>query len=113
MSLIVIANNITPDLVRKDGTADYEVEVSVNRRKFIWRGPITNHVRANGAAELLRDIAGAIDEHRQEFALSQEIKNTEAVRKALESPEPISQAVNSKSVIRRKQMQKRDGYDPL
>jgi hypothetical protein len=63
MSLIVIANNLVDDLARPDGTADYDVEVSVNRRKFIWCGKIKNHVRDEGAAKLLRLIADEIDAH--------------------------------------------------
>lgn len=56
MSLIVIAQNMTPDLERADGTADYAVEVSVNRRRFIWVGEVKNHLRGAGARELLRRI---------------------------------------------------------
>ena len=69
MSLIIIAQNITgtDTLARPDGTADYDVEVSVNRKHFIWCGKITNHRRDAGAQELLRRIADAIDEHGREM----------------------------------------------
>jgi hypothetical protein len=65
MSLIIIAQNITDPvkLARPDGTADYDVEVSVNRKKFIWRGKIENHKRDAGAQVLLRRIADAIDDN--------------------------------------------------
>jgi hypothetical protein len=63
MSLIIIAHNIGAELEKPDGTADYEVEVSVNRRKFIWTGAILGHVRKEGASKLLRLIADAMDRH--------------------------------------------------
>ncbi len=65
MSLIVIAQNITdPEthaLVREDGTSLYDVEVSINRKKFIWCGKIDNHKRDDGAAALLRRIADKME----------------------------------------------------
>lgn len=61
MSLIVIARNQTGNLQREDGTADYDVEVSVNRARIIFRGQVMCHVRAEGASKLLRLIADAID----------------------------------------------------
>ena len=76
MSLIILARNITDErigtgnepldqsqlaLSRDDGTADYDVEVSINQRKYIWVGKIKNHVRVEGAPKLLRLIADAID----------------------------------------------------
>jgi len=78
MSLIIIAHNITKDydaprhgneepkavLFRADGTADYDVEVSINRKTFLWSGQIENHPRVlDGGASLLRRIANAIDKH--------------------------------------------------
>ncbi len=45
---------------RPDGTADYEVEVKINRH-VIWRGAISGHKRANGAENLLRLIADRIE----------------------------------------------------
>ncbi len=69
MALIIIAQNITdPEthaLVREDGTSLYDVEVSVNRERFIWCGKIDNHKRDDGAAKLLRLIADKMDEHEQ------------------------------------------------
>lgn len=70
MSLIVIANNISDpinkkSLVKEDGTADYDVEVSLNRRLFIWTGEIKNYKRDEGAANLLRLIADKIDEYNK------------------------------------------------
>ena len=57
MALIVIAQNLLKGkLERPDGTADYDVEVSVNRVRYIWTGKIVGHVRASGAAALLRKI---------------------------------------------------------
>ena len=76
MSLVILAQNITDQrigtgdepldqsqlaLSRDNGTADYDVEVSINRRRFIWVGKIKNHVRAEGASKLLRLIADAMD----------------------------------------------------
>lgn len=68
MSLIVIAHNVTPDLARPDGTADYEVEVSVNRKRFLWIGKVLNHRRASGAAKLLRRIAKEMDDAKDHSA---------------------------------------------
>jgi len=57
MALIVIAQNLLKDaLERPDGTADYDVEVSVNRVRYIWTGKILGHVRASGATSLLKKI---------------------------------------------------------
>lgn len=59
--LILTAENVTGPkkkkvLARPDGTADYEVWVGINQH-CIHRGKIAGHVRASGAAQLLRLIA--------------------------------------------------------
>jgi hypothetical protein len=64
--LIVTAVNVTKEkgkrtLVRKNGTADYIVEVAINRAPPIWAGPVTNHIRDEGASALLRRIADRMD----------------------------------------------------
>lgn len=84
--LIVTATNVTPrGVVRKNGTADYEVWVGINQH-CIWRGNIDNHIRDNGAGELLRTIANQMDAAKQlEIAmplLSRMVKDT--------SPAPTS-----------------------
>lgn len=56
MSLVVIAQNIS-NLAPE---SEYDVEVSVNRRRFIFTGRVA-HTRADGAATLLRKIADAMD----------------------------------------------------
>jgi hypothetical protein len=69
--LILTATNVTHErarsgksgkqvLARKDGTADYEVWLGINQQ-CIWQGSVNRHVRANGAAELLRKIADRMD----------------------------------------------------
>jgi len=67
--LIVTAENVTaatqiiagkPILERADGTSDYEVWAGINHH-LIWRGHISGHVRAKGAATLLRLIADRMD----------------------------------------------------
>lgn len=62
MALIVQAVNVTGDgkLAREDGTADYEVWVGINRN-CIWRGEVKNFKRRRMAAELLREIADAME----------------------------------------------------
>jgi hypothetical protein len=45
---------------KPDGTSDYDVEVSINSRVIFGRH-ITGHIRADGAADLLRLIADAMD----------------------------------------------------
>lgn len=77
MSLILIARNIGPDLAREDGTADYDVEVSINRKSYIWAGQINGHIREQGAAVLLRKIADAIDQHSAEYRLREHILSAE------------------------------------
>jgi len=61
--LIVTAVNVTGDgrLAREDGTADYDVWIGINHHHCIWRGPVKNFVRDRNAAELLREIANAMD----------------------------------------------------
>ena len=63
MSLILIANNLVPELEREDGTADYDVEVSINRRAYIWCGKIEGHVRDEGAIKLLKLVIEAMEAH--------------------------------------------------
>lgn len=58
--LIATAHNITPDGAREDGTADYDVWIGINRH-CIWRGSVNGHIRATGAAVLLRLIADRMD----------------------------------------------------
>ena len=60
--LIILAHNFTG--TKKDGTSDYNVQVKVNENP-IWGGQITGHIRANGAAPLLRKIADAMDRGTQ------------------------------------------------
>jgi len=59
--LIVTAQNVTDGgtLADKDGKAKYDVWVGINHH-CIWHGPITGHVRAQGAQALLRRIADAM-----------------------------------------------------
>lgn len=64
--LIVTAQNVTkvkgkPTLLRKDGTADYDVWVGINEYR-IWSGKIYRHVREAGAPKLLRLIANQMEE---------------------------------------------------
>jgi hypothetical protein len=65
--LIVTAVNTTFNeaghrvLHQKDGTADYIVEVAINRAAPIWAGSIKGHVRDSGASQLLRLIADKMD----------------------------------------------------
>jgi hypothetical protein len=65
--LIITALNVTTNktgekvLQRKNGTADYLVEVAVNYLPPIFIGSIKNHIRDQGASALLRRIADAID----------------------------------------------------
>ena len=65
--LIVTAVNVTQDkhtnrvLEREDGTSDYVVEVAINSAPPIFSGYIANHVRKDGAADLLRLIADKMD----------------------------------------------------
>ena len=64
--LIVLAHNITEgNGTKKDGTSDYDVHVKVNNDYTVWSGQVTDHVRANGAAPLLRKIADAMDRGTQ------------------------------------------------
>jgi hypothetical protein len=56
--LIILAHNETG--TKPDGTSDYHVEARVNER-VIARLDVTGHVRASGAAELLRKIADEWD----------------------------------------------------
>jgi hypothetical protein len=62
--LIVTAENVTEEQAivdaRADGTAVYEVWAGINSH-LIWRGCIKGHVRAKGAATLLRLIADKIE----------------------------------------------------
>lgn len=63
--LIVTATNVTKEkrkkvLVRKDGTADYDIWVGINHN-CIWRGNVKNHDRNTGAPELLRRIANNME----------------------------------------------------
>lgn len=61
--MILNAVNVTPrGLLEKDGLSDYDVWVGINER-CVWRGKIEGHVRAEGAAKLLRLIAEAMDCH--------------------------------------------------
>jgi hypothetical protein len=65
--LIITALNVTTNktgekvLQRKNGTADYLVEVSVNYLPPIFIGSINNHIRDQGASALLRRIADVMD----------------------------------------------------
>lgn len=56
--LIILAHNRTG--IKPDGTSDYTVEARVNER-VIARLEVKGHVRASGAAELLRKIADEWD----------------------------------------------------
>lgn len=56
--LIVLAHNTTG--TKDDGTSDYNVELRVNERTFA-RVKVSGHIRASGAAELLRRIADQMD----------------------------------------------------
>ena len=75
--LICTAENVTtarcepgkrgqPTLARKDGTSDYSVWVGINQH-CIWTGPIEKHIRAKGAATLLRLIADKIEAEGERF----------------------------------------------
>jgi hypothetical protein len=66
--LILTAGNITDTVnmkLEKGGLANYTVWVGINHHQ-IWAGPIKGHVRADGAAELLRKIADAMDKEESE-----------------------------------------------
>ena len=59
--LILLARNLTG--TKENGTSDYDVEVSINQKQYVWCGTIKGHVRDDGAAKLLRLIADEIDNH--------------------------------------------------
>lgn len=59
--LIVLAHNTTD--TKPDGTSDYDVELRVNERIFA-KVQIKGHVRALGAAVLLRKIADVMDKEK-------------------------------------------------
>lgn len=60
--LIITALNITGGSGhRKDGTADYDVEVAINHAPQIYHGTVKNHDRKAGAAKLLRLIADEME----------------------------------------------------
>lgn len=61
--VFVSAHNITG--TKNDGTSDYSVSVKLNDDYVIWQGHVTNHVRTNGAATLLRKIADAMERGNQ------------------------------------------------
>lgn len=62
--LIITAGNVTGNgELEKDGLANYTVWVGVNHYQ-IWGGLVNGHIRANGAAELLRKIADAMDANK-------------------------------------------------
>lgn len=61
--LIILAHNTTGKT--KGGTSDYDVQVKVNDDYTIWAGTVKGHVRANGAAPLLRKIADAMERGTQ------------------------------------------------
>lgn len=64
--LILTAGNITgKGKLEKDGLSNYTVWIGVNHRQ-IWAGPINGHVRDQGASELLRKIADAMDSEQSE-----------------------------------------------
>lgn len=64
--LILTAGNITGEgKLEKEGLANYTVWIGVNHHQ-IWAGPINGHIRATGAAELLRKIADAMDNQESE-----------------------------------------------
>lgn len=61
--LYVQAVNITGgNGTAADGTAQYDCRVAINER-LLWGGSVSYHVRAEGAAALLRRIADAMDAH--------------------------------------------------
>ena len=67
--LMVNALNVTgASGERSDGTADYIVHVKVNSR-IIWGGTIKNHLRKDGAAQLLRLIADNMEVTKNDAAL--------------------------------------------
>ncbi|MDE1767379.1 MAG: hypothetical protein KGI27_14070 [Thaumarchaeota archaeon] len=56
LALLVIAvnkSNLAPE-------SEYNVEVSINRKKFLYTGTVS-HIRADGASVLLRKIADEMD----------------------------------------------------
>lgn len=63
---ICTASNVTPNLARPDGTADYDVWVGINQH-LIWRGSVNGHKRDAGAAALLRLIADRLEASTQTF----------------------------------------------
>jgi len=56
--LILTAQNVSRD--SGNTVADYEVKVRVNE-KIIWEGKVSNHVREDGWAQLIRRIAWEAD----------------------------------------------------
>ena len=60
--LIILAHNTTG--TKADGTSDYNVELRVNERVFA-EVQIKGHIRAHGAAPLLRMIADQMDKERK------------------------------------------------
>ena len=56
--LIILAHNETG--TKADGTSDYTVEARINEQ-VIARLEVSGHIRASGAAELLRKIADEWD----------------------------------------------------
>jgi hypothetical protein len=64
--LLITAGNVTGQgQLEKDGLANYTVWVGINRYQ-IWSGPVNGHIRDEGAAELLRRIAEAMDNQKSE-----------------------------------------------
>jgi hypothetical protein len=56
--LIILAHNTTG--TKEDGTSDYDVELRINKRTFA-EVQVKGHIRAHGAAPLLRMIADQMD----------------------------------------------------
>lgn len=76
--LIVNALNTTGGSgTATDGMAQYDVVVAINKH-VLWAGPIGNHIRAAGAAVLLRRIADAMDAHPRSVPGSAKQRNARA-----------------------------------
>jgi hypothetical protein len=82
--LILTAGNVTGNgELEKDGKANYTVWVGINHHQ-IWAGPVNDHVRSSGAAQLLRKIADAMDSQEDGPSIPSPVD--EAIVRVLASP---------------------------
>jgi hypothetical protein len=98
--LILTAGNTTDVVNRKlekGGLANYTVWIGINHHQ-IWAGQIKGHVRARGAAELLRKIADAVDKEESEPGREGPVEEAIArMRKTPRCPKCMSEKLNCKN----------------